>query len=675
MTLFESIVFASTAVALLNYSVNYFLAIVFLLIAYFLVSLVIETIANDTNVHKPRTLPTRLVADIFECILNIYNAIVGNHGNTSSEHGVAHCEEMPSLDAEIRTFSKHITKDYIRIWYDMVSDNEEFIEESEIAFQEILRRLFVDQLSDLDPRKVCSIALLNLKDALQFDQIPNHFENEHEYALFFIEKVLSSIQPSTLQHIAKRKISTLNGSSEDPIYVLIRQLLVEGALIPLLSLITNPEWINWAVIQLFSESKELECCNDSMRQKLVESIIDGTRETNSESRSAPVSPLSDRKNVQATITRSQSLNYPPGFISERFVARKNSLNSAQSESEMNFENVVLEGDEINELKIFTNISIPRTEEVRVNHEHFVVYWIQYDALFEEIHGKEQLKNENETVSSTLVKKQMHVKRRFREFLILQSRLEENSRLRSYLKDMRKPTKLKRETQNLLNIALGNFKLDDATLEYRRRYLENYLTELVNCDAIANSLELHQFLGYSLDCRNAYERAKPILMPVHLDKMLTRSIKGAMNLIKVALPVEPQEGTFASQTIEPFARKVTHHAVKLDYSDNLKLERYFHISDTDYFVNIIHGGDSNDESTQKNSFFEELSFLGPRLRGDGCEENSNEEKSAFNINYCFEKEIPVGNNLIDIGVTLFLNKSSNNSISIIIFKAFFGQIFE
>ncbi|XP_067122831.1 sorting nexin-19-like isoform X1 [Centruroides vittatus] len=194
--------------------------------------------------------------------------------------------------------------------------------------------------------------------------------------------------------------------------------------------------------------------------------------------------------------------------------------------------------------LFSDIQILQTEkQEEPGRGPYILYCIQYNALF--VHNNE------ENNKSQFMKHKMTVKRRFREFLALQGRLEENSKLKKYMKKIKGPNKW-----------LGSllFPMDKKTVEERRQFLEKYLQELCSCKAIAASSELQEFLAYGGDASIAYVRriAENIGVP-RIDKMLYKGVMGAIDLIKTALPAtgpqdEINEKPFSIQNLKSVPHK-------------------------------------------------------------------------------------------------------------------------
>lgn len=108
-----------------------------------------------------------------------------------------------------------------------------------------------------------------------------------------------------------------------------------------------------------------------------------------------------------------------------------------------------------------------------------------------------------------------VKRRFREFLNFQLRLEANPKLRPALRGVKGPSKW-------VNSPFG--KNEESTVTARRHLLETFLQELCSKPGVCESAEVLEFLGYG--CEVAVEYVKrPSVIGVNnrFDKVCARKI--------------------------------------------------------------------------------------------------------------------------------------------------------
>ncbi|CAM2107644.1 unnamed protein product [Caretta caretta] len=123
-----------------------------------------------------------------------------------------------------------------------------------------------------------------------------------------------------------------------------------------------------------------------------------------------------------------------------------------------------------------------------------------------------------------------VNRRYREFLNLQTRLEEKPELRKFVKNVKGPKKL------FPDLPFGN--MDSDKVEARKSLLESFLKQLCSIPEIANSEQVQEFLALNTDARIAFVK-KPFVVS-RIDKIVLNAI---VDTLKTAFPrSEPQSPT-------------------------------------------------------------------------------------------------------------------------------------
>ncbi|NWI17782.1 SNX19 protein, partial [Crypturellus soui] len=123
-----------------------------------------------------------------------------------------------------------------------------------------------------------------------------------------------------------------------------------------------------------------------------------------------------------------------------------------------------------------------------------------------------------------------VNRRYREFLNLQTRLEEKPELRKFLKNIKGPKKL------FPDLPFGN--MDSDKVEARKSLLESFLKQLCAVPEVASSEEVQEFLALNTDARIAFVK-KPFVVS-RIDKIVVNAI---VDTLKTAFPrSEPQSPT-------------------------------------------------------------------------------------------------------------------------------------
>ncbi|KAJ6656031.1 hypothetical protein lerEdw1_004436 [Lerista edwardsae] len=117
-----------------------------------------------------------------------------------------------------------------------------------------------------------------------------------------------------------------------------------------------------------------------------------------------------------------------------------------------------------------------------------------------------------------------VNRRYREFLNLQTRLEEKPDLRKFIKNIKGPKKI------FPDLPFGN--MDTEKVEARKSLLESFLKQLCAIPEIANSEEMQEFLALNTDARIAFVK-KPFVVVMN----------AIVDTLKTAFPrSEPQSPT-------------------------------------------------------------------------------------------------------------------------------------
>ncbi|XP_078483524.1 sorting nexin-19 [Ciona intestinalis] len=143
---------------------------------------------------------------------------------------------------------------------------------------------------------------------------------------------------------------------------------------------------------------------------------------------------------------------------------------------------------------------------------YTLYKITYFAPPHKDINKRRTSNFNLSNSSSNTMeadlKEFQVQRRFREFLTLQDRLNENQKVRKLMTKIRGPSRM-------FPMPIGN--LDKQYIEKRRKLLQAFMRELCSYPEISETVELRQFLAYTTDPRIAFVRKSSEYIP-RFDKM-------------------------------------------------------------------------------------------------------------------------------------------------------------
>ncbi|GAB6030115.1 Sorting nexin-19 [Chamberlinius hualienensis] len=180
---------------------------------------------------------------------------------------------------------------------------------------------------------------------------------------------------------------------------------------------------------------------------------------------------------------------------------------------------------------------------------YAIYCIQYDAWFFDTDNIKtvDLGNYIDVLKPKSSLQSVTVRRRFREFVTLHSRLEDKLKSHQFFKSLKGPNKWS-------IIPFG--KLDRDTIETRRKFLENYLQTLVSNPEAVKCKCLREFLAYGTDDTTFERKPNDIGQFVpRLDKLLMKKMTGVFDKLKTALPNLPSEpfttvGVTSLQTPSP-----------------------------------------------------------------------------------------------------------------------------
>lgn len=99
------------------------------------------------------------------------------------------------------------------------------------------------------------------------------------------------------------------------------------------------------------------------------------------------------------------------------------------------------------------------------------------------------------------------------------------------------------------MSFSKFKqqnMDKNIIEFRRKFLEDFLNELCSISPICESVELQNFLNYRNESSYAVIKSlNSVIRPIRIDRMVVRRIRDAFTFLRTALPPDsPQDGIFA-----------------------------------------------------------------------------------------------------------------------------------
>lgn len=347
------------------------------------------------------------------------------------------------------------------------------------------------------------------------------------------------------------------------LYTLVIAMLTKAAFMPIIESISEPKWL-YAVIIWLCKKEERD------KAKREEKL---SRQDNKESNMNITN--NGRQQFNDASGLSTDLMPPPASIVVTNTRGYRSLDLEEgidmASANINFENPICDSLK----RPLDNIEIYATEEVKTSGSCYVLYCIRYNGLCyrhpsaggfnfipaeqsdvpvidkRQIHATNRRLHKNEPIvcTSAMTKfneevpnrrsfwRSMTIKRRFREFVLLQLRLEENPKIRPYMKNIPKPTKLKAATQSIFSLpGITNIKLDQSTIKLRQRFLERFLIALNNSPFIANSYEFKEFFSYNLHPGGInMSKSKSTILQVNLNKVFVDSVRSAFSLIRSTLP--------------------------------------------------------------------------------------------------------------------------------------------
>lgn len=506
-------------------------------------------------------------------------------------------EPIPQeLKDAIQLFVQNVSKSFIVEWYKILSQtNEEFVIRLEALLEEILLKLAQACIDRLDKYRTGQIVTTlihehvlshNIEETIKSieDQI-NNYEydicqdfvvrlygllcNETFKRIILTETLASDFQDAeqefqdlAQQSLGQDRFSPIprSGTNEtSALYTLVIAMLTKSVFMPIVDIISTPKWL-YALIIWFCD-REISSLEAPLNKKDEKNNASKDKDTNPDLSNGKVDIGIDAKKDAAD--RPVFNSTKPGASVRNFSTYR-SLDLEEGvdivTTNINFENPICDSLK----RPLDNIEIYSTEEVQTNNTCFVLYCIRYDGLCHRhpsaganviIDSSKPLIDKRGTISTTdstrenkhsmvgvgtsrkSFRRPMTIKRRFREFVILQLRLEENPKIRPYMKNIPKPTKLKAATQNIFSLpGITNIKLDQSTIRLRQKFLERFLIALNNSPFIANSYEFREFFNYNINSSvNNISKSKSLILQVNLNKVLVESVRSAFSIIKATLP--------------------------------------------------------------------------------------------------------------------------------------------
>ncbi|XP_062586922.1 sorting nexin-19-like [Saccostrea cucullata] len=471
--------------------------------------------------------------------------------------------ENSSWEDEIHLLATLISQDFIRPWYLTVSNKHDLLEEKEeVIFKafkhlclkftkcdihELCRELLLcykehlrnfqqaKSVYNTQPRKR-SISSLNSPSAKTVSSVEEAYETKFTYhsAVWGTENEISYLKSIIDLLLSEFLVRQLQDSRTPQ--VLLVEILTYNVAKPAFDLLSKPDFLHECIVRILSDEALIEVppdINTSRSSDLV--LFKDVREESEEedefkdpqpsfSSSTSMFEESSQKseltrqqetsgllqNPQSTVSveaqvakeeesdinTNQSIPISllgPAFCRDTEVSQESSENDEGREASQegkkfylgSFDDISTSGED--STRIFLNLRIVDTETASENRgaNQYTLYTIQYDAIYLEGGHTEVRTN--------------RVKRRFREFINLQNRLEDNSTYKRNLKDVKGLTKW-------LSLPFGN--MDKNNIEKRKKTLENFIKALLEKDLICNSPEMKEFLAYDGNAHIAFVRKAP-----------------------------------------------------------------------------------------------------------------------------------------------------------------------
>ena len=356
------------------------------------------------------------------------------------------------------------------------------------------------------------------------------------------------------------------------LYTLVIAMLTKAAFMPIIDNISEPRWL-YAVIIWLCKKEERENAKRHEQEeklKLEQSLNDAQIKYMTNDTVAGSSPQQSTQSKTSIIVTTT--------MGDRALDLEEGIDITSAN--INFVTPICDSLK----RPLDNIEIFSTEEVKCNNSCYVLYCIRYDGLcyrhpsaggFNFIPGQQDVpvidRREQAMLASTSNRRHasksknddagdrrsfrriMTIKRRFREFVLLQLRLEENPKIRPYMKNIPKPTKLKAATQNIFSLpGITNIKLDQSTIKLRQRFLERFLNALNSSPFIANSYEFKEFFSYNVNQASGISKSKSTILQVNLNKVFVDSVRSAFSLIRSTLPGDDMQSLNTSNLKDPDA---------------------------------------------------------------------------------------------------------------------------
>lgn len=480
---------------------------------------------------------------------------IGTHnGNELLTENEAKREgDFSSWEDEIHLLATLISQDFIRPWYLTVSDKQNLLEEKEEVLDKAFRRLCV-RFSEIDIHELFQELLLCYREHLRCFQLAKsaYYTQPRRRSVSSLDpasstKIVSSIEEayefkftyhsavweseneiiylkSLISILLTEYLDTHLQDSKTP-HVLLVEILTYNVAKPVFDLLSNSEFLHECIVHILSdetlitippdaESSEKDFAQFKDVQEDDNEFKDAmevfsSREEMSHQSSHHIEHKGHQESLSGNTQTSTDNKIGAQVAKEEELAASLQTHISNDKTEESSLAVASDSrarehieesqrfylgsfDDIKETcqqtpKLFKSICITNTETATENRgaNQYTLYTIQYDAVYED-QGSPRVRTNV-------------VKRRFREFINLQNRLEDNPEYKKSLKDVKGLTKW-------LSLPFGN--MDKNSIEKRKNTLENFMKSLLEKDDVCSSPEIKEFLAYDGNAHIAFVRKVP-----------------------------------------------------------------------------------------------------------------------------------------------------------------------
>lgn len=482
--------------------------------------------------------------------------------------------DFSSWEDEIHLLATLISQDFIRPWYLTVSDKHDLLEEKEEVLDKAFRRLCI-RFSEIDIHELFQELLLCYREHLRCFQLAKsaYYTQPRRRSVSSLDsstsstKIVSSIEEayefkftyhsavweseneiiylkSLISILLTEYLDTHLQESKTP-HVLLVEILTYNVAKPVFDLLSNSEFLHECIVHIlsdetlitippdvensekdfaqfkdvqeddneFKDAMEVFSSREEMSHQSSHHHIEHKRQQES---SGNTQTSTDNK-IGAQVAKEEELaaslhTHIPNDKTEESGLAVTFYNRTSEHIEDSQRFYLESFDDITETcqqtpKLFKTICITDTETATENRgaNQYTLYSIQYDAVYED-QGTPRVRTNK-------------VKRRFREFINLQNRLEDNPEYKKSLKDVKGLTKW-------LSLPFGN--MDKNSIEKRKKTLEVFMKALLEKDNVCSSQEIKEFLAYDGNAHIAFVRKAPdSIQP--LSKMI-RSVSNVFDKI-------------------------------------------------------------------------------------------------------------------------------------------------